>query len=211
MQLTKEAYFSALMERHGAENQRRLSNASVGIAGLGGLGSHIAFALARLGIGELVLADFDAVDVSNLNRQQYRISDLGRPKAEALAEQLKQVNPFCRYQVHVLRITPDNAADLFQNCTVICEAFDWADQKAMLIETLRLTLPQIPLVGASGMAGTGSANTIRTERRLGAFYLCGDGVADIADGLSLTAPRVMVCAAHQATMAMRLILGETAP
>lgn len=211
MNLTKQAYLDALTERHGVENQQRLSAASVGVAGLGGLGSHIAAALARLGIGRLILVDFDRVDVTNLNRQQYRVCDLGRPKPEALAEQLREINPFCRYETRFERITPENVEALFADCTVLCEAFDRADQKAMLVETARLRLPHMPLVGGSGMAGAASANRITTQRRLPGFYLCGDGSSDVADGLGLMAPRVMACAAHQATMAMRLILGQTEP
>ena len=91
------------------------------------------------------------------------------------------------------------------------EAFDRAEQKAMLIETLLTRLPDAFLISGSGMAGSGSANAIRTERRFGRLYVCGDGESDTADGVGLLAPRVAVCAAHQATMALRLLLGERAP
>lgn len=211
MRLTQEQLHAALVERHGADIQQKLDRAAVGIAGLGGLGSNIAVFLARLGVGRLVLVDFDTVEVSNLNRQHYTMRDLGRPKADALRDQLIEINPYLDYKTYTMRVTPENAPQLFADCDVVCEAFDRADQKAMLIETLLAHLPDTPIVSGSGMAGCGSANAIRTERRFARLYLCGDGTSDIADGVGLMAPRVAVCAAHEATMVLRLLLGYTEP
>lgn len=211
MRLTQEQLHAALVERHGADIQQKLDRAAVGIAGLGGLGSNIAVFLARLGVGRLVLVDFDTVEVSNLNRQHYTMRDLGRPKADALRDQLIEINPYLDYETYTTRVTPENALQLFADCDVVCEAFDRADQKAMLIETLLAHLPDTPIVSGSGMAGCGSANAIRTERRFTRLYLCGDGTSDIADGVGLMAPRVAVCAAHEATMVLRLLLGYTEP
>ncbi|WP_125115063.1 sulfur carrier protein ThiS adenylyltransferase ThiF [Agathobaculum sp. Marseille-P7918] len=211
MRLTQEQLHAALVERHGADIQQKLDRAAVGIAGLGGLGSNIAVFLARLGVGRLVLVDFDTVEVSNLNRQHYTMRDLGRPKADALRDQLIEINPYLDYETYTTRVTPENAPQLFADCDVVCEAFDRADQKAMLIETLLAHLPDTPIVSGSGMAGCGSANAIRTERRFTRLYLCGDGTSDIADGVGLMAPRVAVCAAHEATMVLRLLLGYTEP
>lgn len=208
MQLTKEELHAALVARHGEAVQSRLDGASVGVAGLGGLGSNIAVHLARLGVGRLVLVDFDVVDVTNLNRQHYTMRDLGVPKAIALLEQLEAINPYLNYETYIERIIPANAARLFAGCDVVCEAFDRADQKAMLIETLLAAMPGTPLVSGSGMAGCGPANDIVTRRRFGRLYVCGDGTSDIADGMGLMAPRVAICAAHQATAALRLLLGE---
>ena len=211
MHLTKEELHAALVERHGADIQQKLDQASVGIAGLGGLGSNIAVHLARLGVGRLVLVDFDTVEVSNLNRQHYTMKDIGIPKTLALLEQLEAINHYLQYEPHTERVIPANAARLFWDCDVICEAFDRADQKAMLIETLLEQLPDTPIVSGSGMAGYGSANLMRTERRFGRLYVCGDGTSDIADGIGLMAPRVALCAAQQATMVLRLLLGHTDP
>lgn len=209
--VTKEELHAALLQRHGAAVQQKLDQACVGIAGLGGLGSHIAVHLARLGVGRLKLVDFDVVDLTNLNRQCYTLKDLGIPKTLALQEQLEAINPYLYYDTYTERIVPANAARLFSDCDVVCEAFDRADQKAMLIETLLTALPDTPVISGSGMAGYGSPNSIRTERRMGRLYVCGDGASDIADGLGLMAPRVALCAAHQATMALRLLLGEKDP
>ena len=211
MRLTQEELHAALVERHGAGIQQKLDCASVGIAGLGGLGSNIAVHLARLGVGRLVLVDFDTVDVTNLNRQHYTMKDIGVPKTLALLEQLEEINPYLQYEPYTERVIPANVERMFAGCDVVCEAFDRADQKAMLIETLLERLPDTVVVSGSGMAGYGSANAIRTERRFGRLYVCGDGTSDIADGVGLMAPRVAVCAAQQATMVLRLLLGETAP
>lgn len=211
MRLTQEELHAALVERHGADIQQKLDRASVGIAGLGGLGSNIAVHLARLGVGRLVLVDFDTVDVTNLNRQHYTMKDIGVPKTLALLEQLEEINPYLQYEPYTERVIPANVTRMFAGCDVVCEAFDCADQKAMLIETLLERLPDTVVVSGSGMAGYGSANAIRTERRFGRLYVCGDGTSDIADGVGLMAPRVAVCAAQQATMVLRLLLGETAP
>ena len=211
MRLTREELHAALTQRHGAAVQQRLDCAAVGIAGLGGLGSNIAVHLARLGVGRLVLVDFDTVDVTNLNRQHYTMRDLGRAKTDALLEQLMEINPYLDYQTYTTRVTPDNAAQLFAGCDVVCEAFDRADQKAMLIETLLERLPDTVVVSGSGMAGYGSVNAMHTERRFARLYVCGDGTSDIADGVGLFAPRVAACAAQQANMVLRLLLGETAP
>lgn len=207
----REALEAALAARHGSEAQARFSAASVGVAGLGGLGSHIAVLLARLGVGRLVLADFDKVDLTNLHRQHYFLPHLGRYKTEALAEQLKQINPWLDCEIHTVRVTADNAPALFQGCRVVCEAFDRPDQKAMLVQALLTGLPDTAVVAGSGMAGTGSANAITSRQALGRLYLCGDGESDVDQGVGLMAPRVAVCAAHQANLAMRLLLGEAEP
>lgn len=112
-QITRQQLSAALVERHGQERQQHLYTASVGIAGLGGLGSNIAVQLTRLGIGHLTLADCDRVEISNLNRQSYRLCDIGRPKPEALTEQLLQINPYLCYEPNFLKLTPQNIPEIF--------------------------------------------------------------------------------------------------
>lgn len=205
--IDKNTFMQALEQRHGRKNQEILSRSAVGIAGLGGLGSHIAFSLARLGVGRLVLVDFDCVDVTNLHRQQYAFHQVGMEKPQALAAELKRVNPYCTYETHFQKVTPENIAELFGCCQVICEAFDDAQEKAMLTENVLTRLKGVPLVAASGMAGMGSGNSVRTRKVMENFYLCGDETSDIADTGSLTEPRVALCASHQALMVLRLLLG----
>ena len=204
MQRTLEA-------RHGKELQAKFTGSTVAICGLGGLGSNIAVALARAGVGRLILIDFDKVDISNLHRQQYQADQIGLYKTEALTETLKRIAPYVEIISHTVRITEDNFQELLQDADIICEAFDDAEAKAMLVNGVLEQLHTKYLIAASGMAGLGSANSIKTRRVMERFYLCGDGVSDVGDDIGLVAPRVMLCAAHQAQMVLRILSGEYEP
>lgn len=185
--------------------QKNFSSATVAICGLGGLGSNIAVTLARAGIGKLILIDFDRVDITNLHRQQYKVSQIGMDKTVALSENLKEIAPYTGIESHTVRITEDNAAELLKDADIICEAFDDAEAKAMLTNLVLEEMPDKFLVAASGMAGFGSANTIQTRRVAKRFYLCGDGASDVSEAGSLVASRVMLCAAHQAHTVLRIL------
>ena len=208
LHLTREDFYAALAERHGAAMQARLDAASVAVCGLGGLGSNVAVHLARAGVGRLHLIDFDTVSLTNLNRQQYFPDQLGLPKAEALPQTLRRIAPFCEITAETVRLTEANIPALLAPFPVICECFDRADQKAMLVNCVLEQLPEADLIAASGMAGIGSANSIRTRRIAPHFYLCGDGVSDSAESGGLFSARVAVCAAHQANTVIRIIAGE---
>ena len=202
---------SLMCARHTPAIHQKVKAARVAIAGLGGLGSNIAVLLARTGVGHLFLVDFDTVEPSNLNRQSYYVSHLGLSKTEAMSRQLREINPFLTVETQQVRVTGDNAAALFSGYDVVCEAFDNPESKAALINAMLEHHPDKPLVAASGMAGYGSSNTIQTKRRFHNLYVCGDGETAAAVGNGLMAPRVTVCAAHQANMVLRLILGLTEP
>ena len=202
---TKEEWYAALSERHGEKIQKNFESATVAVCGLGGLGSHIAFALARAGIGKLILIDFDSVDITNLHRQQYKSNQIGMSKTEALKENLSEVAPYVVIETHSVRITENNAEELLEEADIICEAFDDAESKAMLVNLVLERMPEKYLVAASGMAGFGSANTIQTRRISKRFYLCGDGTSDVQSEGSLVATRVMLCAAHQAHTVLRIL------
>lgn len=204
---TEKEMTAALVARHGEEVQKRLSSATVAICGLGGLGSNVSIALARAGVGKLILIDFDRVDITNLHRQQYRVAQVGRFKVDALTENLKSIAPYTDYESHSVRITEGNAVELLKDADVICEAFDNAESKAMLTNLVLEKMPQKYLVAASGMAGFGSANSITTKKITDKFYLCGDGVSDVNSGIGLVSSRVMVCAAHQAHAVVRILAG----
>ena len=185
-----------------------IHNATVGIAGVGGLGSAIAVALARTGIGRLILADYDVVEPSNLNRQQYFIDQIGMPKVDALKANLTRINPNVRTAVFHGKLDRENIPHVFAPVDVLVEAFDAADQKALLVGVFRKQHPDKQLVAGSGMAGYDSANLITTRRVGKNFYLCGDGESAAAPGNGLMAPRVGVAAHHQANAVLRLLLGE---
>ena len=205
MILTKEAWNHALEERHGKELHRAFSSATVAVCGLGGLGSNIATALVRAGIGRLILIDFDFVDITNLHRQQYKASQIGLYKTEALAENLKEIAPYISLELHTERITEQNAKALLSDADIVCEAFDSAEAKAMLTEIVLTEMKDKYLVAASGMAGLYDANRIKTRKIMSKFYLCGDEVSDVADGMGLVSSRVMICAAHQAHTVLRIL------
>ncbi len=204
---TKEEMREALEKRQGKEIQEKFSRATVAVCGLGGLGSNIAFLLARAGVGRLILADFDRVEVSNLHRQQFKASQVGMYKTDALFENLREIAPYIALETRTVRVTEDNAATLFLGAQVVCEAFDVPESKAMLAETVLGSMPDTFLVAASGMAGLGSANGIRTRRISRRFYLCGDGVSEAAEAC-LVPSRVALCAAHQAHAVLRILAGE---
>ena len=205
---TREEWNQALIERHGKDLQEKFSSATVAVCGLGGLGSNIAIALARAGIGKLLLIDFDRVDITNLHRQQYKANQIGLYKADALAENLLEIAPYTEMKTVTAKITEENFADLLKGADVVCEAFDNAEAKAMLVNGVLEQLPNCYLVAASGMAGMDTPNTIRTRKVMGRFYLCGDEKNDVADTIGLVAPRVMLCAAHQAHTVLRILAGE---
>lgn len=205
---TQEEMRKALDERHGKALQDKLERATVAICGLGGLGSNIAISLARAGIGELILIDFDQVDITNLHRQQYKADQIGRYKTDALAENLREIAPYVKLTTHTQKISEENYAGLLSQADIICEAFDDAGAKAMLVNGVLETMPDKYLVSASGMAGLGPANTIKTRKITKRFYLCGDGVSDVADGMGLVSSRVMLCAAHEAHAVIRILAEE---
>ena len=208
MMPSKDEWIKALNDRHGEDLQNKISSTTVGICGLGGLGSNIAIALARAGIGKLILIDFDKVDITNLHRQQYKVSQVGMYKTEALRENLKEINPYLETEIQTVCVTEKNAKELLKDCDIICEAFDKAESKAMLTNLVLEEMPEKYIVAASGMAGMGSANSIHTRKVTKRFYLCGDEISDASDGIGLVSSRVMLCAAHQAHMVLRLIANE---
>ena len=187
--LSKEEIETALNERHSPEKQKLLSAGQVTIAGLGGLGSNVAYSLARIGVGHLHLIDFDVVDITNLNRQQYFMEHIGMYKTDALKSLLLKINPYLDIRTDCVKVTEENLKELLVNG--ILEHF-----------------PEKKLVSATGMAGYESSNIISTKRMMKNFYLCGDRVTEPTYGNGLMAPRVAICAGHEANMITRLLLGE---
>lgn len=206
--ISRDEWNEALIARHGQELHDRFSSATAAICGLGGLGSNIAIALARAGIGRLILVDFDRVDITNLHRQQYKAEQIGEYKTEALAANLLEISPYIEVKGVTEKVTEDNFLELIEGADIVCEAFDNAEAKAMLVNGVLQKLPECYLVAASGMAGMGSPNKIETRRITDRFYLCGDGVSDVEETMGLVAPRVMLCAAHQAQTVLRILAGE---
>lgn len=206
---TKEEWNNVLCSRHGSDIQNKFSNICVAVCGLGGLGSNIAICLARIGIGKLILVDFDRVDISNLHRQQYKACQIGQLKTEAMKDILEENSPYGIYETHNAKIDETNAEEILKEADIICEALDSAEEKAKLANFVLEYMPDKYIIAASGMAGYEDANTIKTKRITDKFYLCGDEISDITDGTGLIASRVMLCAAHQAHTVVRIIANKT--
>ncbi|MGB7295723.1 MAG: sulfur carrier protein ThiS adenylyltransferase ThiF [Candidatus Aminicenantales bacterium] len=182
-----------------------LQSSTVGIAGAGGLGSNAAVSLARAGLGTLIIADCDRVEPSDLNRQYYFMEQVGKPKVEALLENLKRISAYSRYQVHVIKIEPGNVATIFGTADILVEAFDKAEMKQMLVNTWLSLFPQKPIIVASGLAGIGKNKRIHT-RKIGNLYICGDEETESEEWISPLAPRVGIVANMQANLALELLV-----
>ncbi|MGN0678399.1 MAG: sulfur carrier protein ThiS adenylyltransferase ThiF [Oscillospiraceae bacterium] len=206
--ITEKEFAEAVNSRSRFPIYEKMKPAHIGIAGLGGLGSNIAVALARSGIGHLTLVDFDTVELSNINRQAYTLDRIGKPKTEALSEIIRSINPFCEITTHNLRVDESNCATLFADCEIVCEAFDGAESKSMLVNTLLSANKTVKIISGNGMAGFGRANEIQTRQLSKRLYICGDFSTDVADGEGLTAARVIICAGHQASKVCELILSD---
>lgn len=190
--------FSAIKEH--------LSKFRVGIAGAGGLGSNCAAALARSGIGTLVISDFDIVELSNLNRQFYFADQLGMEKTKALKENIERINPDTRTIINQVQLNPDNLTQIYSDCDIIVEAFDKADMKEMLIETIQTKMPGTPLVIGSGMAGWGNNESLKCRKIDDYLFVCGDESTEGTDEVPLMAPRVGIVANMQANVVVEILL-----
>jgi sulfur carrier protein ThiS adenylyltransferase len=187
------------------EIKKILSTKCVGIAGAGGLGSNVAAALVRTGIHQLVIADFDVVSASNLNRQFYFRDQIGVKKVFALRDNLFKINDKAIIKTHDCRVSKDNIIKLFSDCQIIVEAFDRAEMKEMLIEELLDKLPDIPIISGVGLAGWGYSNDIRV-RNYGKLFICGDMEREVAANMPPLAPRVTMVAAMQANVVLEILL-----
>ena len=191
-----------------SEIKAHLSKFRIGIAGAGGLGSNCAVALARSGVGTIVIADFDVIELTNLNRQYYFTEQIGKMKTEALKENISHINPDVRVIAYQKKIDSSNVAEIFLGCDIIVEAFDSADMKEMLIEAVQLQMPGIPIIVGSGMAGWGKNNEIGCRKIDDTLYVCGDECSEASDELPPLAPRVGIVANMQANIVIDLLMNR---
>ena len=203
-----EEFESFMMARHTPGIHQKIKKSVVAIAGLGGLGSAVAIALARVGVGKLILADFDVVEPSNLNRQQYLIDQIGLPKVEALQKNIASINPYVKIQTYHEKLDRSNMERIFREAEVVVEAFDRAEEKVLLINTISEKMPDKYIVAASGVAGYGDNNEIKTVRFSSKVFIVGDQKTAAQPGVGLMAPRVGIAAHHQANTVLRILLGE---
>ncbi len=195
-----------ILSKHTPELIETFSKATIGVAGCGGLGSNCAIALARCGIGKLIIADFDKLEPSNLNRQQFRLDQLGQPKALALKDNIEAVSPIPEVVAHDVILTAHNIPQIFDGCDIIVEAFDKADQKTMIIETVTAKMPDVWIVAASGIAGIGYLDALAVKK-YGKLVIVGDNKTEPGDGVPLLAPRVTIAANMQADLVLQILTG----
>ena len=189
-----------------SEIKSHLSKFRVGIAGAGGLGSNCAVALARSGVGTLIIADYDVVETLNLNRQYYFTDQVGLMKTIALKENISRINPDVFVITHQKQLDMNNIPEIFSGCDVVVEAFDRSDMKEMLIETMQTYMPGIPVVVGSGMAGWGQTELIRYRKIDDTLYVCGDELTEVSDDNPPMAPRVGMVANMQANVVIELLM-----
>ncbi len=184
----------------------------VGIAGLGGLGSTVAVALARAGVGRLIIADFDKIEKDNLNRQQYFIDQIGKSKVDAMIENLRRINPDVKVEGRREKLNTNNVPNIFTGADVIAECFDKAREKQMLVETVLSKMSRPIVVTVSGLAGYGNSNAIQTKRISARLILVGDSETSIESGPAekriLTAARVGIAACHQANAIIQALVDD---
>ncbi len=189
-----------------SEIENHLKKFRVGIAGAGGLGSNCAVALARTGIGTLVIVDFDKVEPSNLTRQYYFLNQIGMMKAEALKDNILRIKPEIQVVIHKIKLNKGNIPSIFAGCDAIIEAFDRSDMKEMIIEAVQSELPGVPLIVGSGMAGWGKNDILKFRQIDETLYVCGDEVSEASDELPPLAPRVGIVASMQANTVVDILM-----
>lgn len=191
-----------------SEIEKHLQKFRVGIAGAGGLGSNCAVALARCGVGTIVISDFDSVEEPNLSRQYYFREQIGMPKTSALKETIEKIRPSVNILAVPEKLDEQNIPVIFSGCAVIVEAFDRADMKEMLIETVQNFMPGTPVVVGSGLAGWGGNNAIKYRKIDDTLYVCGDESSEAADDLPPMAPRVAIVANMQANVVVEILMAK---
>lgn len=209
MAIPESEIVSTLEARHGARVQQCLSQATVGIMGLGGLGSNLAVSLTRMGVGKMLMADYDIVELSNINRQYYFLSQIGEPKTAALENNLAAINPYLEREYIKEKLTENNIPRYFPGVDILVECFDQSDMKASALRVALNVLPGIPFVCASGLAGYGASNEIVTREIYPDVFMVGDSNSAAVSGFGLMAPRVAIAANHQANQVIKLIIDQT--
>ena len=189
-----------------SEVKNHLSKFTVGIAGAGGIGSNCAVALARSGVGTLVIVDYDVIETPNLNRQYYFKSQVGLMKTVALEENIRNIDPEVKVISHQKKLDKFNIAEIFSGCNIIVEAFDSSEMKEILIETVQILLPGIPIIVGSGMAGWGKTNEITSRKIDDTLYVCGDESTEVSENMPPIAPRVGIVANMQANLVIEILM-----
>jgi len=204
MENDKNRFEEALCGTFGAENLSKIQQVRIGIAGAGGLGSNCAVNLVRSGFRHFVIVDFDVIDYSNLNRQFYFYNQVGRPKVEALRENLLAINPDLHLETSQQKIEEHNVDSIFQKCDIIIEAFDQAQYKKMIVE--HYVNSDKFVVSASGIAGWSNSDDLKTHKIKDNLYIVGDLLSGVSKALPPCAPKVSIAAAKQSNVILNYVV-----
>ena len=199
---------ACLVSRHSPGVYEKVKKSIIGIAGIGGLGSTVATGLVRLGVGKLIIVDYDIVEPSNLNRQQYYVNQIGEYKVNALKKNLKEINPYVQVESHIKKISRTNISQLFEKVNILVEGFDKADQKAMLFDEFITCYPKKWIIMASGLSGYESGNEIKVKKFGKRGYIVGDRKSEAQIGMGLMSPRVGIAANQQSNQVLEIIIKD---
>ncbi len=189
------------------EIKEKLKDKIVGIAGAGGLGSNCAASLVRCGVGTIIIADFDTINETNLNRQYFFFEQIGEKKVEAIKVNLLKINPYVNVITIDKKLEADDITEVFSKCDVIVEAFDNAEMKKMIIETVLNKMSDKPLIVGSGLAGYGNTSEIKLQKYEN-LYIYGDGTNDVSEENPPLAPKVNIVANMQADVVLSILLNK---
>jgi sulfur carrier protein ThiS adenylyltransferase len=205
---TSDEIDALLTARHTPGIQKKIRASTIAILGLGGLGSAVAGAMAKIGIGKMLLSDYDVVEPSNLNRQHYFVDQIGLLKTHALQQNLLRMNPSVSLKLIDERLTESRLPQLFGKVDILIECFDDPEMKAATLRSVLTGMKQVSYVGSSGMAGFGDNNTVLTKKLYPGIYIVGDEISEARPGMGLMAPRVGIAAHHMANQTLRILLGD---
>ena len=201
-------FYSQFTSKNSPIINLKVASFKIGIAGCGGLGSNAAIALARSGVLNFVIVDHDKIEISNLNRQHYFIEDVGKYKVDVLSKIIKSINPLIKIVTHKTKLNIENLKMIFHECQIVVEAFDTVEAKSMIIKIFSEMMPDKYLVCASGLAGFGKSNKIKTKKLTRNIFICGDNLSEPGESTGLMAPRVLITAAHQANKVLEIIANK---
>jgi sulfur carrier protein ThiS adenylyltransferase len=200
-----DAFRQDLIKKLGEAKLLKIEKTKIGIAGAGGLGSNCAACLVRVGFKHFTIADFDAVEAANLDRQFYFEDQVGMAKVEALRTNLLRINPGLELQMLPVKLEPANIKEIFRDCDVVVECLDRAEAKSMLVSGILPTGKLI--VSASGLGGYGSSDAVKVHKLKPNLVLIGDLASDIEKAPALS-PRVTMVAAKQADVVLEFVAGK---
>ena len=193
-----------VLERQDPIVNEKLKDAKVSILGCGGLGSNIAMTLARSGIGELYLYDFDLIEYSNLNRQNFTLDELGGDKAELTKKKIESTLPYVKCHNQNIYLDTESMDSIVDRTDIFIEAFDNKESKTMLFDYF-VGRQDKYLITGNGVSGLGELSDIKIKQ-IENVIMIGDFNSNPDEGLYLA--YVSLIANLEALTAIKIIKGD---